>query len=309
MSVSTGHVLHGINFASPAALITQLTDASPEMSTELMSSYAAGHPHPLFRSIVSQKPSINFSTPQLKTILDVCGLEGVDLSSGNTDLYYRKLKDLGARESTAGTVHTRFRMAQGLLYWTGFTLPHEGQASIDCRILPTWDGTNAPLVPAGSLAVVGTPAADEEWTIGKVVINGTQLVGCKEASYNSGWQLIEESSDGEPFTTFAGLQQTDPVWTIRSLELGAWATFGTGGTAVTSWAIYGRKKAKHGTNTADASAVHLAFTGTSGFIYPESTSGGGRQNQTPAVTGLRLCLTAANSSTAPMAIATTSAIP
>jgi hypothetical protein len=305
MSVSTVQVLHGILFPG-AQFLSELTDTTPAANIDMLVGKAAGHPDPLFLANQGVKPDVRFNTPQLKTILDLCSTAFVaDLSGGNTDLFYKQVTNLGVRLAAATTSHLRFRMASSVLYWTSIGAQHQQIASLAGRIVPIYNGTNAPIVPAGSLALSGTPAAAEYYTLGPVVINTVTLPGVQSWTLDLGIRVMEVSSDGDVYTTFCAIQEREPVLEVTSLETGAWATYGLDGTAVSALVFYLRKKAADGGNVANGTTGHMSFTAGGGKIMLGSTSAGGNE---PAGTTLRIPLRAADSSGATVTINTNTTI-
>jgi hypothetical protein len=228
-----------------------------------------------------------------------------DLSGGNTDLFYKQVTNLGVRLAAATTSHLRFRMASSVLYWTSIGAQHQQIASLAGRIVPIYNGTNAPIVPAGSLALSGTPAAAEYYTLGPVVINTVTLPGVQSWTLDLGIRVMEVSSDGDVYTTFCAIQEREPVLEVTSLETGAWATYGLDGTAVSALVFYLRKKAADGGNVANGTTGHMSFTAGGGKIMLGSTSAGGNE---PAGTTLRIPLRAADSSGATVTINTNTTI-
>ena len=295
MGVGNLSFLHGIAF-SGGGFLSEVTDLTPATNLDELIGYASGYPDPLFVANRMVKPDVRFSTPQLKTILDLCGSTFIaDLSGGNTDLYYKLATNLGVRVADATTSHNRIRMATGAMYWEEIGAVHGQDATMTARIVPIYNGTNNPFVPAGSLALAGTPAAASFYTLGPVAINAATLNGVKSWRLNLGLQVLEESSGGDVYTTFCGIGQRAPVLEITSLEVGAWASYGLNGTAVSSLAFSLRKKSADGGNIADGTTGHIVFSASYGKIDVINTSGSGN---TPATTTLRIPLRAPDSSTA-----------
>jgi hypothetical protein len=273
MSVSTIHYLHGILLPS-AAFISELTDTSPKSTTEFITGFAAGHPQPLFQGVRGQKPEISFRSPQLAVALGALGLFGLDTSAGNTDLFYKLATDLGSRTAAASTAHKRFRATQGLMYWRSIKATHQQDAEIDCRYCLTWDGTNNPVVPAGSIALSGTSVGTEWYTLGPVMVNGSQLPGVQDVTIDLGLNMNERGSDGEIWPTFANVKDCNPVVTVNTLDLDSWSALGLAGQAITSLIVYFRKKAANGHNVPNATPSHISFTATNGIEVPENISAG-----------------------------------
>lgn len=307
MGVSTLYVLHGVKTASN--FYSQIEDTTPEANQQIIQSYGTGFPEPLFTGVVGARPDVTFKTGQLTTAIGELGLFGADLSGGNVDLYYKKLANRGTRVADATTEHVRFRMASAFGYMRSITAGHQSLAKADVRLVPIYDGTNAPVVPAGSLALTGTPTAAENFCLGPITINGSTLYGAQDVTIDFGCQVDESGSDSEPWTSFLSLNEIRPTITIRGLAIEPWTTYGVIGTALTSLTLYLRKVSKEATGgvpyIANGTSAHIKFTATAGLITPINTSGGGN---TKVNTGLKITLDAADTSTRSIVMATGQAI-
>jgi hypothetical protein len=307
MSVDGVHLLHGVNFPS-GAFLAQLTDATPQANLTDVIGFAAGQPDPQFVGTRMSKFDQPFTSTQLKTVLDLCGAQfAADLSAGNTDFYYKKAKNLGVRESPAGTLHLRLRMASGVAYWTDLSASHGQDATITGRILPLYNGSNPPMVPAGGVALAGTPIAAEWYTLGPVYINSTPIAGLQSVGLSLNLQAFELGSDGDIYSTFCGVARRQPVLNLTSLKADLWSSYGLLGAALTSWAVYFRRHDPDGGIYANNQNQHIAITGTTGKIVPNSTSGG--SGDAPSQTSLRALLRSANAVDPPFTIATATTIP
>lgn len=304
MAISTVHVLHGI--ANGASLISQITNARPMTDLQTLVAQSAGLPFPLFTAVLGINPAIPFDTTQVKTILDTSGaLTSIaDLSASNTDLYFKQVSDHGRRVADATTGHIRLRMSQAFLVLDRITASHQREAAASCRIGTTYDGTNNPLVPAGSVALSGTPTSAEHFVAGPVALNGVPLPGVADITIEFNRQVLEVASDGEIYNTFAACMYYAPVVTIRGYHT-AWATYGLNGTALSEMAVYLRKVAANGTRVADGVAQHIGFSASSGLITIDESSGG---NNEPAMTTVRVTLASADATSEPISVSTATAI-
>jgi hypothetical protein len=254
------------------ALITQLTDCTPKSALELISNFCAGDVVPQFLGGHGAKPQVDFRSPQVKTILDLCGLFGYDTSAGNTDLHYRAGTNLSTRAATG----LRIRLLRALLHWTQIEAQQNKEAEISCSIIPTFDGTNAPMTPAGAIAMPALAALPQQYyTLGPVVLNGTALPGVSSWSLDLGVKTLVEAADGESYPSWCGVESHSPVLTVACRGLAAWYDVGVGGLPVTSLAFYLRKKLLDRAGCeANGSAVHIKFTAAKGMVYVEQTGGG-----------------------------------
>ena len=144
------------------------------------------------------------------------GLLGYDASAGNTDLHYRSGTNLSTRASTG----LRIRLLQAILYWTQLQARQGEAAEISCSIVPTYDGTNAPMTPAGATAVPAlSPLPQEYYTLGPVAINGSGVDGVTDWSLDLGAKTRVEMTDGEPYPSWCGIESHEPVLTVNTRTL------------------------------------------------------------------------------------------
>ncbi len=300
------HYLHGILLPS-GAFISELPDGSPATNTEELVGRASGHPDPLFRGIRGQKPEIPFTTPAVAQILDAItgGTNNfcLDLSAGNTDVGYKQGTNLGVRHDAGSSYHERLRVARGFLTWNTISAQQEQDATIACRLLAVYDGTNQPIVQLGTGSLSGTPTAIQWYTLGPVVINTISQDGLQEWSLESGVQINQKGDKGTIWPTYTGVRTTEPVLTLKA-EGKPWGGLGLAGTVITSLSFYLRKKAADGFNVADGASSHIKITATNGLVLPEDASG----VDDSAVSTLRIGLRAASSGSDIITINTSAAI-
>lgn len=305
MGVSSVWFLHGVKFPG-AQFLSQLDDAQASPKINELVAYAAGYPDPLFLAEEGSVVEQTFTTTQIKTILDLCGAGGIaDLSAGNTDLFYKLGTNLGVRAADASTVHQRMRMTTGAMYWNDISVEHQKTARLGGRIVPIFNGTNSPLIPAGGLALSGTPTSAELYTLGPLEINGSELPGVGRMRIGLELKLMELGAGGDLYTTFCAVELRAQYIEAESLEVGAWNTFGLDGLAVSSVVGYLRRKTADGGNVANGTASHISVTGSAGRCAIQNTRGGGNK---PASTTLRISLRTTAAGTAVFAINTATAI-
>ncbi|HEY1064810.1 MAG TPA: hypothetical protein VGE52_01815, partial [Pirellulales bacterium] len=185
MAVDTVHYLHGVSLAG--TYLDQITSANFAMGNEYLLVRSSGDPRVYMRSRRAQKPSLRFSTPQIATTLASIGQYGANLSGGNCDLYFRKGTDLGSRQSITASEHQRWRGAQCYGFWSTIRASHQGDASIDVELIPTWNGSANPFVHTGAVPLSGLLASgDELFTMGPIFLNGDELPGTQEVSISTG---------------------------------------------------------------------------------------------------------------------------
>jgi len=302
MAIATQYVLHGIQNSS--SFISQITSAAPAPGIQTMVAMAAGFPEPLFVGNMRQAPEVSFESGQIKTILDLTGISIADLSGANTDLLYKKVDNLGSRVADATAEHIRLRMANAVLGCGSIRAGHDSPASAGCLLVNPYDGSNEPIVPAGSIALSGTPTSAEHFVCGPVYINGSQLVGVQSVSIDFGRQWMRTGGDGELYNTFAAEMSISPTITIDTTTLPAWTTLGLNGTAITSLSVYLRRIATTG-RVANGTASHIKFSATAGLAFVQQTSDG---LSGPAATSVRCELIAPTASGNAISLNTATAI-
>lgn len=280
MPVTVAYVVHGVN--TPSSFYSQITNGQVATGTNILTATPSGHFEPTFRAVQSQMPTLEFTTTQLATAFGEFGSVGVGTSS-DTDFYSKAVTALGTRTADASLVHNRYRISESLGYMASFNAPHNGDGTCDIRIVPNYDGTNEPIVPAGSLALAGTSTAAEHFGAGPVEIAGTLLNGVQNISCDFAVELIEAGAETEIWNTFTAIATIVPVFTITTLTEATFATFGLDGTALSGAGVkmWLRKKNADGTNVADAVAEHIKISVATGLVVPQDTSGdGGTPNTT-----------------------------
>lgn len=304
MSVSSLHVLHGLN--TPSNFYSDVVDMTPKNTTEQLIQFAAGHPQPLFIAQKSIKPTLEFTTHQVHTLINECGLTGVDLSAGNLDLYYRKVDDLGTRIAAATAGHLRYRAMTAFLQIQRITAGHRKEAQAMAKAILLWDGTNAPLVPAGSTALAGTSAVPAIFTLGKVELNGSTFEGVQDFELDFQPNNMEEGDQSDVYDTFAAVEDITPRIKLTGLRTEAWTDFGINGAALTGLTIYLRKRTIDGLFVADETEEHIKFTAEDGLIVVDQSSNSDKNKRLQ--TDVMIHLRAADSTTDALTIDTTAAI-
>jgi hypothetical protein len=289
-------------------VIDQLTDTNPTTNVNRLAQWAAGDPIPTAQIGFGAAPEVTFTTPQVKTILDACGLYGLDMSAGNADLYYRKAVAYGTRETLAAEAHVRLRAVQALLLWDTITCRKGGLAEISCRIIPTYDGSTAPLVPLSSQAIPTCGAATEFFGMGPIELNTTNLSELEEWTFNLNPEAQVKVFAGEDYPSHVHVARHAPELNITTSDLDYWETIGVGGLNLTSVEAWLRKRQANSVQSvADGTAEHIKITGALGLATTGGSSGGADSD--PATMTINAALRAADCSAANAAtISTASAI-
>jgi len=295
------------------AYISQILSQSINMNIEEETGYGSANVHPLLSAVIGQVPTIDFTTTQIATVLANAPLIGAGIAASSA--FFWKLAATTAAVARANLSHLKTTMTLGYIHWNTINLQHDSVGTVDSVITVGYDGTNEPLIPAGSQTLPSNVTDTERFVIGPVYINGAQLGAntIKSAIIESGIELDIEGGDGNVWPTQIALRLTKPVITVVTTEVSPFTTTGVDGVALNGSngiVVYGRKLTKNQaggvTRVANGTAQHLSFIGLNGHYWVETQSADGN---TPAQTTIRAVLTALNDTGIPLATATNATIP
>ena len=308
MSVDSIHILHGIQIGAAGSFYAQIEDHTLSLAITEILGRPTGLPYAMFRGIRGVKPEVTFRTSQLTTLFTDCGLAMADLSAGNVDLFFKKCLPYGTRVPDATALHTRARIAKAGMHVVSLAAAHNGEATGQARLFANYDGTNVPIVVAGTLALTGTPTAAQYFSLGPVLINTVAIDGIQSLGIDFGWTTIERGSASEVYDTFYGLKAMNPVITLTGLSLEEWATYGIVGAPLTALSIYLRKASIDVTGgvcyVANATAEHIKFAATAGIVTCQQARASGEEEETT----LRIFPRAASAVLTPLTVAVNTAI-
>ncbi len=237
----------------------------------------AGQADASFGAIGEVKPVCSFTTSQLKTVLDVCGIDGLQIDAAATytdvEIYLQQLEEGGVRKS--GSAHLMMAVNKGILIPRTINATQgPGAATIACDLLCTYDGTNDPIAVSSSVALPSVAAATEAFTLGPVDLNGTDVDGVQSVTVDFGITEINLSGDGDVYATFAAITDRRPRINLTTNKATFLTTTGISGTAVdvNNCTVFLRKVTEGGKRVADATEEHIAIAADEGVVYPDSTT-------------------------------------
>lgn len=232
----------------------------------------AGHPHALAVSTQMIQPIIRFQTPQLDIAAGI-PLTGVAYTA-DSYVYLAQSTSVGVSGKTARatTSHARIVASEMVAYIESINLPNRGQGLATIVCCAVYDGTNAPLVHGGTIALPGNLDAVKQFGCGpaSITIAGPTTVDFEATEINitTGVQLHKLSAASDLYDTLVSINTCDPVIDIRSASELAIDNFGVAGAALdgsTGLVAYGRLI---GPRTADGSSVHLKIDAIAGSVFP-----------------------------------------
>jgi hypothetical protein len=304
MGISTKYVLDKIILQS-GTVISELNQLDVSPRVQQMVERSSGVPHAQYVAGHQMAPEIGFETNQIASILTECGMGARSLAGGNTDLLFKKVTYGSTREAAASTVHKRIRLTTGMLYWTQIQASQNQTAKATCRIAVGYDGTNIPMIEAGGVALTGTAATQQHFTLGPASINSQAFRGLTEIMVESGIEIYSEAADGEIYPTFLAVKTIDPSITLSGPDLDQISDLDFEGSASGTVLAYLRKKLANQQNVLNGTAQHILFTIGTGQAVLESVRAGGNDG---AVSSVKITAISTNEVTLPITVATTSTI-
>ena len=238
MAIANIWKIHSVVFNQPSDIVVgAMSNLSMSTDSEVVrevnaSRHYARQAHQNVRSV-----GINFTSWHLEELLSVCGIGGLCVGTGLTTTsmdVYVAMYDCNAVAS--GSVHTMYQINKGLVFPTGISVDHQGNAQITYTILAIYDGTNEPVVKTtnNALPTIAT-GEDERWTMYDMTFNTVDVTQKKSINIDFGIQTNVDGADSEAYDSWASLNEILPVITVQGIDpdyLGDFAATMAGTTAV-----------------------------------------------------------------------------
>lgn len=264
-------------------LFVQLRDAQINGNPMILQEHGAGCPDPMFITHMGSKPEITCKTTQVWGMLNslITRSSGLiqaapiqDADSNTVDLFFRREGFASTRDPDNSTVHARWRLTHGMVYWTRLRAAYQQLAELDLRIKPlSTDGTTSPLVFTGNNDYPAANEWQEGFTLGRVKLGATTIDGNLDLDIDPSIQTEEEGGDDALFDTFCAIgQRGTPKITLRGVHADWWSTYGGAGVSG-ALSFFLRKKTKDGSHVADATAEHVKGLCGYGKLVAENVAG------------------------------------
>lgn len=288
MSLDSVHSLYDVKIDS--TVLGGITSASLRLGAEIIGERTGNNLHRQLASLQRAQPQGEFTTHKIAAALDEVGQLGVgiaDLTSKFT-MYWAAFDDGGTYQT--GSNHRSDTINHGMIVPARLTCDHQGNAQIDYSVFIGYDGSNDPVVTAGSASLPTADSDDERFTIGPLTIGGVTVDHMTRLEIDFGVQMLIQSADSDIYPTLIAVAGTQPI--IRATVLDA-ALFASGaiplaGKAAThaNTTCYLRKRSDGGTFVADGTAEHVSIT-AAGLAVLEDIHTAGEPGD-PAQTTVRL---------------------
>jgi len=306
MTVTRLHTLYGVKIHE--TMLGGITAQNLPLGNQVQGEASSGEVYTRFQSLMGAKPQATFSTLNIAAALDLCGVTGYDVDSGDgVVLYAQKTADGATR--TAGANHRSYTIADGLLVPQTLSVNHAGNATLSYLLLATSaDGTTHPVAIAETVTL-GAVTDGERFTLGPITIGAVTVAEPRSLSVQFGINARTEGAGSELYDTHAWIASIQPSLTITGVdvELLKAANIPLTGQAAThaNTTIYLRKRAAGSTFVADATEEHIKLTADGLAVVEDAMAASGDD---PAETGLVLSCEY-DGTNAPITVDTSSALP
>lgn len=237
---------------------------------------------PKMIATMAQGGGMSFDSLDLATVLSTIDLDGFVINATNTfKMYFEKYEE-GGTLASAGELMT---VNKGLAVINSINASQGSEATISVSVVPTWDGTNDPIVNS-SAAPSGTISENIKFTLGKVKLNGS-FIEPQSISLDYGYDLITRGKDGDVFPSHVGIRRRVPTITIETLDLGELTTYLNKGVPMAgdNYFFFRKLSTASVARVADATEEHIKFTINQGQII---NGGAGGSKGSEATTSLIL---------------------
>lgn len=226
----TVHKAYGVSITpsgGSATLIGGVESQDFQSNTTHLTQVTSGQTSPQFVSVSAVKPRITFNSYQIAALYDVIGSKGVCLDGGagaGMILYELDTDDCGA--FTAGSTHRTITLPNGRVVPRQLTCQHEGDAQLSAEAIAIFDGTNLPIIPAGSVAAPTGLEDTERFTLGEVTLESVTLTYVQSVTIDFNNEIETAGGDGDPYPKNVDIRNFAPTIRITCLDVGQFKTSG-----------------------------------------------------------------------------------
>lgn len=271
MGVSQVHVIGGVKLhpdsfgVSPAVQLGGLTRLGLRIANQVLAMPTSGQALADFIALYGQQFAVMWETLQLAAALDACGVSGTPIAATtNTGLtlYAQKGQEGGTRAT--GAAHDNWNIKEGIMYPSSLSCDHQGDARLQYDAIPTWDGTNNPIVIAKDAALPAPNSDNQRFTLGPIQLGGVAFTQVRSVQIDFGIGAQAEGADSDIWDRYAWIAAKAPSLVInginkRWLDSTGIPLTGLICTHANSFVVL-RKRAVGGTYVAAGTAEHVTFT-------------------------------------------------
>lgn len=236
------------------------------VQTNVVKDPTSGEFYPRWVSITGQQYRPSLSTKAIEAALGLVGMSGLTIAADGSHpglvLYGQKQADGSSRGS--GSVHRSFTIKKGVIIPTQISIDHQGDAELDLLALPTWDGTNNPVIISDTAALPTAPTDDERFTLGPITLGGVSFTGFDKLTIEFGITAKTFGAESLIWDSYARLETAMPRITLTGKHV-TW--YGSGFVTDTGLActhanskLFLKARANESSFYADNTSNHYKFT-------------------------------------------------
>ena len=244
----------------------QLTTISVDPGIEKMIN-TGGQVDAVFSAIGRQRPMCRFSSPNLGLFMGLAGASGAAITA-TVVVYFAKLVHGGTVDYTACFKAT---FNDGMFVLRKASASNGAEGSAEYELYATYDGTNAPVIFAGSATCPAEGGTVAKFTNGPFKI-GSTTIETQSSEFDTGFDIGQYGINGEVYDRAACILARKPMMRVQTLDLGAIATLGAGGTG-DDVTMFFTKKSNQAANVANATEEHVSLVGALAHITPGAIEG------------------------------------
>jgi len=262
-----------------ATMIDAITEQGLDPGAQVIRRALDGMPYAKMAHVGQVSPVVDFASLAIGDAMGAFGADpcvtGYPIAAGDiVTLYCQKGTNRAGRVAVGSSEHLKVDVNMGLAVPISIAAgngPDPG--GINVQVIPTWDGSNAPLKFTADQALAGTPAPDQAYYAGKVLLNNVECDGVQGITVNFGIGLNVRREKGQVYPTFVTIESCAPVITIVTDNIELASTYSEGVAISAATYVQLRKAVHGGTRVADATAAHPKFTCTAGLIISRKIAG------------------------------------
>ncbi len=220
MAITELHTGHSISFDSTS--ITQLGSLSYGTNAETLEGFSTGCPEIFFQGMLSQPIEFSFSTSQLQSVfvsMDESNFYTV-CPGGITTIDYREVENCGIRFPRGMATHIKAAVGEALIVIDSLEASGDGEATVDGRIYPIFDGSNVPVIWTDGVVLPDPCHFDQVYVVGPYFVFGEALVnGVQRLRIDFNTELLRHSDRGDLWDSFIAIKSHAPVITVDAFQM------------------------------------------------------------------------------------------
>ena len=248
-------------------VIGQVSAAPINANVEFAKHGRAGALNNSFIAALSQRPTIDISSTDIKGMLDFTGTKGLDIVTNPVDLYYLPIAD-GGTVATTGAV--KASVNAGMMIPTQLSMGNEQVATINSTLYIKGDGTNEPVVYSTGQTEPTATEADRMYTFAKFNYNSIDY-DIEDLTLNFGVKPIVKGGQGTGYPSYIAYNQQLTSLSFTTNDYTQLSTVTpTGGLIDETLIIYLARLEHGGVRYADVETEHIKITIGNGSIRQDS---------------------------------------